>query len=80
MKDNLFNYASAGFTWVLTAMQTDKILSYINVILAIITTLITLAYTIYKWYKKASQDGEITAEELEELKDDIKEDLKWVLF
>ena len=76
MKDNVLEYLGAGTTWVLTALQTEKLLSYINLILAILTTLITLCYTIYKWYRKAKQDGKITEEEIEELKEQIKENLK----
>lgn len=76
MRKDILEYIGTGTTWILTALQTEKLLSYVNLILAILTTLITMAYTIWKWYKKASQDGKITEEELEELKDDIKENLK----
>ena len=76
MNKDFINYLGTGTTWVLTALQTQKILQYVNLILAILTTLVTLGYTIYKWWKKATEDGKITEEEIDELKEEIKENLK----
>lgn len=76
MKDSIFGYGPAGITWILTAIQSDKILQYINLILAILATLVSIGYTVWKWWKKAKEDGKITEEEIEELKEEIKENLK----
>lgn len=76
MKKELLGYTGASINWILTAMQTKEILQYINLILAILTTLVSIGYTIYKWYRKATEDGKITEEEVNELKEDIKEELK----
>lgn len=76
MKKELLGYTGASINWILTAIQTKEILQYINLILAILTTLVSIGYTIYKWYRKATEDGKITEEEVNELKEDIKEELK----
>lgn len=76
MKDSIFGYGPAGITWILTAIQSDKILQYVNLILAILATLVSIGYTCWKWWKKAKEDGKITEEEIEELKENIKENLK----
>lgn len=60
---------------VLTAVQTNSIFQTIGFILTILSVCLSIAYTVYKWWHKAHADGKITPEEIEELKDDIKEHL-----
>ena len=61
------------FGTICTALQTDEVLRYIQLGLTILSTLFAIAFTIYKWWKKASQDGKITKEEIEDLTDDISD-------
>lgn len=49
----------------------DKIIVICNLIITIISTLISLAYIIWKWWKKAKKDGKITEDEVDDLMDDI---------
>lgn len=49
----------------------DKIIVICNLIITIISTLVSLAYIIWKWWKKAKEDGKITEDEVNDLMDDI---------
>ena len=60
---------------VLAIAQNDVLLKYIQLALGIIATLLSIAYTIWKWWKKASADGKITKEEVDDLLDDLKKDI-----
>lgn len=59
----------------LAVSQTNEVLQTIQIILACVTFLVTISYTIWKWYKKAKEDGKITKDEVEELVDDIKKEV-----
>lgn len=61
---------------IFTAVQQNQILQTISFILTIISVIITIAFTIYKWYRKAKADGKITPDEIKELHDDLKDVLK----
>lgn len=61
------------FMAFLSAFQTEQILQYIQIGLTILCAIITIAFTIYKWYKKATEDGKITKEEVEELFKNLEE-------
>lgn len=74
-KDNL-NYLGVGTSWICTIAQTNEIFQLAMLIISILSTLFSLAYTIYKWYNKASKDRKITPDEVEELKDDLEDVLK----
>lgn len=76
MKNNVLGYAGAGVNWLLALTSTNQVYQIIEVVLAVITTLVTVAFTVYKWYKYAKADGKITQEEIEDLKEKIKEDLE----
>lgn len=56
---------------VFTAVQTDATLQIISLILTIIATAFSIAFTIYKWWKSAKADGKITKDEIDELIDEL---------
>ena len=74
-------YVGAGGTVVeavLAASQSNEILQAIQIILAIISFIITILYTIWKWYENATKDDsdggkKITKKEIDELVNDVKE-------
>ena len=68
MKNEILNYVGAGACWILTAIQVDEVLKYINLGLSIIITLFSLAMTFYSFYSKIKAKGKIEKEELEEVK------------
>lgn len=76
MKQHDFlNWLGCGFGTILTAVQTNQIFQTISLILTCIATALTIAYTVWKWWKKASEDGKIDEEEVKDLID-IVEDSK----
>lgn len=67
------------FSYVLSAVQQNEILQVISMVLSVLTSLVILAYNIWKWYRKAKEDGKITKEEIDELGDilqDGKDDIE----
>ena len=63
---------------VLAATQTNEILQAVQIVLAIISFLVTIIYTVWKWYKNATRedsDGgkKITKDEVSDLIKDVKE-------
>lgn len=69
--DEIVGYIGSVFGGVMTVTQTNEIFQIIQAILTIVGLLITIAYTIWKWYKKASKDGKITVDEVDELFDEL---------
>ena len=62
---------------VFTAVQTDTTLQIISLVLTIVATVFSIAFTIYKWYKSAKADGKITKDEIDELMDELnRKDMK----
>lgn len=81
--DEVIAAGSAGtaIETVLAVSQTNEVLRAIQIILSIITFLVTLAYTVWKWYKKATDENsdggkKITKEEIDELVDDVKKEVE----
>ena len=70
---NLLEDVGAGGLWFLTATQVEHILRIANLILAIIISVLVLVSRMIDWYKKAKADGKITADELKEGVDIVKE-------
>lgn len=73
MIDNLIEWSGVGVCAVLTLIQTSEILQIIQAIITGISGLVVLAFTIWRWYKKASADGKITEEEIDEIIDEISD-------
>lgn len=68
-----------GIEAILAATQTNEILQAVQIILAIISFLVTIIYTFWKWYKNATRedsDGgkKITKNEVSDLIQDIKKE------
>lgn len=73
MKDDLIAGVGNITAWSLTLAEFKETAMTISYILASITSLVTIGYIIYKWYKKAKADGKITADEVAELANDLKD-------
>lgn len=73
IKDEIVMFGGDGLLAVFTAVQVDAILKWISLALTILTTIVTLAFTIYKWYRRAKQDGKIDEEEIEQLIDIVSD-------
>jgi len=80
-QQELGGYLGSTLTAALAAVQTNEVFQIIEVILACISFALSIAYTIYKWYKRAkSEDSDggskVTKEEVDELIDDLHENIK----
>ena len=77
MKGEYTGYVSSSFTALLALIQTNEVFQIVEIILACISFLVSIAYTIYKWRLKAkdkeSDGGEkITKKEVNDLIQDLQ--------
>ncbi len=72
--NEITGYCGSGFIAILGALQLDEALKWVNLVLAIVTAVTTLAFTIWKWYKTAKADGKITIDEIGDLAGRMKEE------
>lgn len=69
------DYLLDVFAIIFGVVQEELLLKYIQLTLGIIATCLSVAFTIWKWWKKASEDGKITKEEVDELIEDLDKDI-----
>ena len=80
MKDNIVYVSVGAIEAVVTIAQTNEVLQTIQIIISCVAGAFAIAYTIWKWHKKAtskdSPGGEkITKEEIGDLITDVKEEV-----
>lgn len=67
MKNKEFlDWVGCGVGTVLTAIQTQQVFQIISLVLTCLATALTIAYTVWKWYKNAKKDGKIDEKEIKE--------------
>ena len=59
-------FGGNALTYVLSAIQQNEVFQIIEFVMAILTSIILIAYRLWVWYKKAKADGKITKDEIEE--------------
>ena len=69
--DELVGWGCSGVSTICTVAQTNDLFQLIQIILTCVAVLVSLAYTIWKWYKNAKKDGKITSDEVDDLFKDI---------
>ena len=74
-RPELGGYFGSIFTAAMSTIQTNEIFQIIEVVLASISFVVSIAYTVYKWYLKAHEDGKITKDEVKDLVDDVKDEI-----
>ena len=72
MKDDAIASGGSVLSWILTITQTNEIFALIQIIASTIVSILTILYILWKWYKKAKEDGKITADEVENLAEELK--------
>ena len=68
MKDNTLGWVGSAVT-ILTGTLAQDIMQIILLVIGVASALFSLFVNIYTWWKKAKQDGKITQEEVDELKE-----------
>lgn len=79
--DEIVGFIGTGVSTVLTVSQSNETFQNVQIVLSCICFIVTIAYTVWKWYKSAtsknSPGGEkITKEEVNKLFDNLAENLK----
>ena len=76
MKSNDYlTWLGSIFGTIGTAIQSDEVFRYISLGLTILSTIFSIVYTIWKWWRKAKEDGKITEDEVDELMDNLHDDI-----
>lgn len=69
-----YDYLVESFNIIITGLQSNKLMQILSFLMCILSFIFSVAYTIKKWYNKASEDNKISVEELKTLIDNIKDD------
>lgn len=75
MQEKPVNYIASAVACITTALQSNEIFSYVSLSLTILSIVVSLAFTIYKWYKTATDDGKIDKEEIDDLIHNINDSI-----
>ncbi len=73
MQEKPINYIASAVACITTSLQSNEIFSYVSLSLTILSIVVSLAFTIYRWYKVATDDGKINKEEIDDLMKNINE-------
>ena len=73
---NIISYIGSAIGGIFTIVQSNEIFQLISLILTIISVLVSVAFSIYKWIIMATKDGKIDEEEVDELKNILDENAK----
>ena len=72
MKEHL-DILGIGLQAIFTAIQTDEVLRRISFGFTLVSVILTIAYNIWRWWKKSKEDGKISMKEVDELGEIIKD-------
>ena len=72
MKEHL-DILGIGIQAIFTAVQTDEVLRWISFGFTLVSVILTIAYNIWRWWKKSKEDGKISMKEVDELGEIIKD-------
>ena len=73
-----YNYIANGVGIIFSAIQSNEVLSWISWGLTLLATIVSISFTLYRWYKKATEDGKIDKSEIDELGDIIDDSKKHI--
>ena len=66
MKKFRIDYIFDGIALALAGVQVEELFKWVQLGLGIMATLLSIAFSLWQWWKKAKQDGKITEEEFKE--------------
>lgn len=79
MKDVIASWIGTAVTGVTCVLSEVSVYQYEQIILgaiSILAGLVTLGFTVWKWYRAAKADGKITKEEIEDLIDQASDKIE----
>lgn len=66
-RNEVVSTAFNGLSYISAFVQENEILQIIGFILSLLTSLVLIAYRMWKWWKEATADGKIDKEEAKQL-------------
>lgn len=75
MKEFRIDYVLDGIAVGLGVAQLNQVMQIIQLTLGILATIISITFSLYKWWKKAKEDGKITEDEINEAIDIVNDAL-----
>ena len=72
----LISYGCNGVSAIATAMQTNELLQNAQIVITCVAFCVSIAFTIYHWYKEATKDGKIDKDEVKDLIDDASKQVE----
>ena len=75
MKQNIIDTIALIIGTTFTLTQTSEVLRIISFIMTSLSALLILISKVIDWYHKAKKDGKITADEVKELVDTVKDNI-----
>ena len=75
MNHNKINLACNSIAVLFTAVQADQTLQLVSFILTMLSIIVSLSFTLWKWIKEAKKDGTISPDEIMEGADIINDHL-----
>lgn len=73
MREKPINYVASAVACITTALQSNEIFSYVSLALTTLSIVVSITFTIYRWYKVATDDGKIDKDEIDDLMKNINE-------
>ena len=70
---NVGGYVCSGISLLTGGLATDEIVNLTLMIVGIISGLLSISLTIYKWIKVAKADGKITVDEVIDVTEKVKD-------
>lgn len=65
-KELVLCYTLTGLQTIFTSLQDNELYQIIQMVLSLLSGVLVIAYTIWKWYVRAKKDGKITIDEIDE--------------
>lgn len=62
---------SSSVCTMLAGLQVDEMLRYVNLALAVLSAIVAITFTIWKWWHEAKKDGKIAPNEVKDVLDDV---------
>ena len=77
-KELVLCYTLTGLQTVFTSLQDNETYQIIQMVLSLLSGVLVIAYTIWKWYVRAKKDGKITNDEIDEGIEEIVDAIDYI--